>query len=399
MNKKFKVLVVDDEPLYLDEITRLMKLETGYEIFTASDAVQAYAIAEEQLPEVILSDYYMPYEDGFTFCKKIKAHKSLYDTIFVILSVASEVETRVKGLEVGADDFITKPFDPDELLSKVKALLRIKSLQEALKDDKRKLEKLNQELDEGLLALITLLNQLIGLRVPNATLRANKALEMVRWICTRLELDAESIKTLEIAIQLREIGKVSLPDELINKSCCELSEEEKTKIFQFPVLGQLLIANITQLTDVSTTIRHQLENYDGTGYPDKLQSQYIPFASRILRAVNFLEQESSNPNCNLEFLIESVKKARATILDPRITQLLEEYLYLTNDPLWLNDKRQVNVYELQDGMVLANDLYTGTGIKLLQKGFVITQSTAEKILSHHNNDPIINNIYVFNQMK
>lgn len=394
MEKKYKILIVDDEPFYLTEISRALGINSHYQIFTASDTIHAFKIAEENKPEIILSDYYMPYEDGFSFCKKIKSHAFLFDTMFVILSVASEVETKVKGLEVGADDFITKPFDPDELHSKVKALLRIKSLQETLKTDKQKLEKLNQELDEGLLALINLLNQLIGLRVPNATLRASKALEMVRWVNDRLSLDDDVKKTIEIAIQLREIGKITLPDDIVRKNCHELSEEERLKVMQFPVLGQLLIDKITRLAEVSVAIRHQLENYDGTGYPDKLQSQHIPIASKILRAVNLVEQESSKPKCNFDNLIEVVKKSRGTVLDPRITQLLEEYLFLTNDPLWLNDKQQISVYELKDGMVLANDLYTGSGIKLLQKGFLITTSTIEKILIHHHNDPIINNIYI-----
>lgn len=394
MEKKFKILIIDDEPFYLKEISRALEIESKYQIFTAADTVQALQIAEEHQPEIILSDYYMPFEDGFSFCKKIKTHPILFDTMFVILSVASEIEIKVRGLEAGADDFITKPFDSDELHSKVKALLRIKALQEVLKDDKRKLEKLNQELDDGLLALINLLNQLIGLRVPNATVRASKALEMVRWMVERLKLDSETKKTIDIAIQLREIGKITLSDELVKKNYYELSEEDKVKLSQFPVLGELLIGKISRLKNVGLIIRHQLENYDGTGYPDKLQAQHIPFEARILRAVNLVEQETSKPDCNIDNLIETVRKIRGTILDPRIMQLLEEYLHLTNDPFWLDKKQQVSVYELRDGMVLANDLYTGSGIKLLQKGFLITLSTIEKILTHHHYDPIINNIYI-----
>ncbi len=394
MEKKFKILIIDDEPLFLNEISRALEVNSHYKIFTATDTIQAFKISEENQPDIILSDYYMPYEDGFSFCKKIKSHPLLYDTMFVILSVASEVETKIKGLEVGADDFITKPFNPEELHSKIKALLRIKSLQETLKNDKKILEQLNKELDDGLLALVNLLNQLIGLRVPNASVRASKAQELVGWMTERLSLDAQTKKTIELAIQLREIGKITLSDEILKKNFYDLSEDEKTKLFQFPVLGQLLIGKISRLKNVGLVIRHQLENYDGTGYPDRLQAQHIPIEARILRAVNLVEQETSKPDFKLDHLIETVRKARGTILDPRVMQLLEEYLHITNDPFWLDNKQQISVYELREGMVLANDLCTGSGIKLLQAGFIVTLSTIEKILTHHHFDPIINNIYI-----
>jgi hypothetical protein len=148
------------------------------------------------------------------------------------------------------------------------------------------------------------------------------------------------------------------------------------------------------LKEVAHLVRHQLENYDGTGYPDKLLHHQIPLGSRILRVVNYVERHPVSKSLSREDQIEKVQRARGTILDPHVVQLAEEYFQVVEDPFWLPGKRQVSILELQAGMVLAHDLTTGTGVKLLSREAVVTIGQIERILAHHQVDPIVNSVYI-----
>ena len=116
---------------------------------------------------------------------------------------------------------------------------------------------------------------------------------------------------------------------------------------------------------------------------------------QLLRAVNLVEQSASCVKTRPGEFIESLLKCRGTVLDPHVMLLLQEYLRLHEDSQWTEGKKQVSLDDLQEGMKLAIDLYTGSGIKLLPKDSVVHLSSIEKIRHHHHYDPIINGIYVY----
>ena len=395
MKTPVKILLVDDDVDHLTLLEHILLQDGQYRVLKATGVKEALHVAERQIPSLIVSDYYMPDGDGFSFCKMVKAHPGLYDTMFMLLSVASEPSKKIEGLDLGADDYLVKPVNEEEFLARVNVLLRIKSLQEELKNDAKQLEELNAELEKGFLGTITLMTHLIGLRVPNAAVRGQRAAQIVEWMSERLSVDPSEVKMIRIAAQLHELGKITLSDDIVGKDIPSLSNADREKIRQFPLMGCLLVADIPQLEEVGSFIRHQMENYDGTGYPDHLLKDEIPLASRFLRGVNLLEDlEARCPGKTDEVLAE-MTRSRGTLLDPRVTQLLLEYVTEHSDAAWLTGKRQVAVYELREGMVLASDLYTGGGIKLLPKDSVIHLSSIEKILQHHQFDPIINCILVY----
>jgi putative two-component system response regulator len=395
MDNAVKILVVDDDPAHQMLVEDILLRDPDYRVLKASGVREAMEVAEEHIPSLIVCDYYMPDGDGFSLCRKIKEHPHLYDTMFILLSVVSKTEKKVEGLDVGADDYLTKPFSDDELLARIRALLRIKNLQDEVKKESKQLEELNAELELGFLGVITLLTHLIGLRVPNASVRGQRAADITDWICERLHIDAEEQKMIRIAAQLHEIGKITLSDELVSKDPASLTHIELEKLTQFPTMGRLLVGDIPQLRDVGSYLGCQMENFDGTGYPDRLLRDEIPFGSRVLRGINAIEDLEQRHSSKTEEILTALAAMKGTVLDPHIAQLLDEYVRVHADASWLSGKRQISVYELQEGMMLASDLFTGSGIKLLPKNSVIRMSSIEKILQHHHFDPIINNIFIF----
>ena len=118
--KKTVILTADDDPQLLRLVSRNLELE-DYEVLTASDGEQALALVEKQLPDLILLDVMMPRVDGFTVCKHIRKFSMVP---IIIITARGQDRDKVKGLDLGADDYLTKPFSIEELLARVRAVLR-----------------------------------------------------------------------------------------------------------------------------------------------------------------------------------------------------------------------------------------------------------------------------------
>ncbi len=148
----FKILIIDDDPT-LRMILKRTILNQGYEAIVASNGEQGIKLAKEQRPALIICDWMMTPVDGLEVCRTVKADQELSSTFFVLLTAKGEVEDRVMGLDAGADEFLSKPLDMNELKARVRAGLRLYLLNEDLRTQTRELEELNQklrtELDEA----------------------------------------------------------------------------------------------------------------------------------------------------------------------------------------------------------------------------------------------------------
>ena len=122
-NKEIKILLVDDEPDII-EIVRYNLEQVGYQIFSASDGLEALKVADKELPHLIILDVMMPNLNGIETCEKLRQDDSFLNTIIMFLTARGEDYSFVAAFDVGADDYVTKPIKPKVLVSKVKGLLR-----------------------------------------------------------------------------------------------------------------------------------------------------------------------------------------------------------------------------------------------------------------------------------
>lgn len=120
---KEKILIVDDEE-HIVELIKFNLLNAGYDVFTANDGIEAVKIAKAERPNLLLLDLMLPGIDGFDVCKEIKRDNEMKKTSIIMLTAKGEELDKILGLELGADDYITKPFSVRELLARVKAVLR-----------------------------------------------------------------------------------------------------------------------------------------------------------------------------------------------------------------------------------------------------------------------------------
>jgi DNA-binding response OmpR family regulator len=118
--KKTTILTADDDPQLLRLVMRNLQLE-GYDVITASDGQQALELGEAQAPELVLLDVMMPKIDGFTVCQRVREFSAVP---IIIITARGQDQDKIRGLDLGADDYLTKPFSVDELLARVRAVLR-----------------------------------------------------------------------------------------------------------------------------------------------------------------------------------------------------------------------------------------------------------------------------------
>lgn len=395
MEQKPTILIVEDDVLQLQMLAELLKREEKYTVLTAENTTIARQLLREHSVDLIVSDNYMEGETGYEFCRALKQQKEFKSTMFMLLTAEQRIDHKIQALDHGADDYMNKPYHPDEFLSRVRVLLRLKKLQDDLAEESQKLRSAIETLNANFEGVVNLLTKLIALRIPNAVARGAEAARLCRWLAEHFGKDQDELVMIDLAARLHEIGKVTLPDEILQCQHCELSAEQRKRLIEAMLVGEMIVGGIPQFKVIARWLRHQMENFDGTGYPDRLAGEEIPLESRILRAVNFLELLPPNVVGDMNAVQEVLQKARNTILDPRIVQLLHEYLFLHFHPSWIEGKKQINVMDLREGMVLAADLSTGSGKKLLPKDTRITQTILERILSQHHFDPIIGGVYIY----
>jgi response regulator RpfG family c-di-GMP phosphodiesterase len=324
----------------------------------------------------------------------VKDHPQRRETMVIMLTAADQTKEKLTGFEAGADDYVTKPFHPEELLSRVRVMLRMRGMQDDLRRGHEELARLNAALASQMEGIGALLVNIVGLRVPQAAVRAESAWKFVSWVGERLGLTSEELQELQLAARLHEIGKILLSDDLLVRPRSDLNPEERSTVQQFPIMGQLIVGNIPELKHLGLILRHQNENFDGTGYPGRLRGEEIPILSRILRAVTLMEDRGGSEDGS-SAKVELLRQASGNVLDPRIVRLGEEYVTVVEDTTWAAGKAEISLHEVQEGMTIAMDLFTSGGIKLLPAGTRLTSSNITRIRSHHDADPIINRIYVY----
>lgn len=141
--QKAKVLIVEDSQESIDLLVYFLK-PAGYEITTAADGIEAIQMIEKSLPDIILLDIMLPRVDGFQVCERLKKNDRTFHIPVIMITALKELKDKIRALEAGADDFISKPFDSVELLARVKSLLRLKFYYDELIKRNKELERRRQ---------------------------------------------------------------------------------------------------------------------------------------------------------------------------------------------------------------------------------------------------------------
>jgi putative two-component system response regulator len=271
-----RVLVADDTDSVRALFRKLLTAD-GHEVVAAADGVAALEAVAQHHPDVILLDVGMPRLDGLEVCRRLKADPATRLTPVVLVTGLSDMQDRIKGIEAGADEFLSKPVHPHELRARVFSLTRMKQLIDAL---------------DSAEAAFMALALTIEARDPNTNGHCERLAQHAVLLGRALGLPAEDLHALRQGAYLHDIGKVGLPDAVLLKPG-PLTAEETELMRRHPEMGEHLIAPLQSLRRVRPIIRGHHERLDGSGYPDRLRGDEIPLLAQLVGVVDVYDALTS----------------------------------------------------------------------------------------------------------
>lgn len=270
------LMVVDDMPVSRALLKELLTRE-GHTVVTAESAAGALRQLEVIEPDVVLTDIVMPVMDGFALCRAIKSKPTTRLTPVVLVTSLNSRDDRVKGIDAGADDFVSKPFYVEELRARVRSLVRLK--------------RSTDDLDSAD-AVIMSLAMTVEARDPYTQGHCERlALWAVR-VGKRLGLGLNDLAALQRGGVIHDVGKIAIPDAVLLKTG-RLTRAEFTQIKQHTIIGERLCSELRLLRSVRPIVRHHHERLDGSGYPDGLKGSQIPLLAQIVGMVDVYDALST----------------------------------------------------------------------------------------------------------
>jgi putative two-component system response regulator len=259
------VLVVDDS-VANRELIEACLAGVDCEVRAAADGPGALRMIESRTPDLVLLDVQMPGMDGYEVCRLIKANPSCRLLPVVMITSLDRTEDRVRALESGADDYMSKPVERVELVARVRSALRLKAVYDSL-------DRAEQ--------VIFALAAAVEAKDPFTEAHTQRVAESARRIGARMGLSDGELDALYRGGLIHDIGKIGVPDAILLKKG-RLDPEELLRMRAHPIIGESIVSPLPSGADLLPIIRHHHERFDGGGYPDGLRGEEIPQPARIV---------------------------------------------------------------------------------------------------------------------
>lgn len=336
MSYNGKVLVVDDDLFNLtvvgDELSSL-----GYSVVTAFNGKDAIEIAQDSRPDVILLDVVMPVMDGYEVCKRLKELEATKYIPVVMLTALKDTESKYKGLEAGAIEFINKPPDMVELGIRLKNVIELKEYHDFLRDNneilERKVQRKTRELRESFIDTIYRLTIAAEHKERHMASHLKRVSHYTALLARCLGYTEEEAETMFFASPMHDIGKIGIPDEILLKPGKLTDEEFEMMKAHTNIGGKILAQSDSEyLKSAAKFAVHHHENWDGTGYPNGLRGEEIPIEGRIMLMVDRYDamrcprpyKDSFNHETTVRFLTEGHERTSPSHFDPIVFEAFKD---------------------------------------------------------------------------
>ena len=316
------VVVVDDDVTNLKMAgTILSRQHMRVTALKSGRALLDYV--RDNRPDLILLDVRMPEMDGFETLRRLKQETSSGQEIPVIFLTADEnAESEMKGLELGAMDFIKKPFVPEVLTLRVRHIIELVRLQKNLADE---VEIKTQENENLSLRIVQTLAEAIDAKDNYTNGHSGRVAKYTREIARRFGYSQKRQDEIYMMGLLHDVGKIGVPDAVINKPA-KLTEEEYAQIKTHPVLGDRILKNIRERPKLAVGARWHHERYDGTGYPDGLSGDIIPEEARIIAVADAYDAMTSRRSYRgilpQDIVRNEIKNGKGKQFDPAFADIM-----------------------------------------------------------------------------
>ncbi len=409
------LLIVDDERNVLSALRRLLRSH-GYQILVAESGEEGLAILKDAAVDLVISDMRMPGMDGADFLGQVANRWP--DSMRVLLTGQADVDAAFQAVKEGKlYRFMRKPWDENDLLLTIRSalqarqdVLELRRLEQLSLRQNKELQGLNESLEEKVLArtqeveqtasflemayselknsymtAIPVFANLVDMREGASKGHGRRVAELARCIAERMGLDEELVQDIYHAGLLHDVGKIGLPDAIVEKPFTELNPKEKKQLESHSALGADVLLALEPLHNAADFIRSHHESYNGKGYPDRLMGDEIPLGGRILRVANDFD------SVQLGHLVEraiSVSEARGLLkkysgqfYDPEVASVALELLESEGERFQIDSGGEIRTDSggLQAGMVLAREVLNPAGILLLPRGARLSATQIQRL--------------------
>jgi len=438
-----KFLCIDDDRTLQLIVKQILGKAFGSQVLENYQAVtgeEGLSMIEGLMPDIVLCDIQMPGIDGFEVCKQIRQLQP-HCAVILMSAYDAESDNAIKASEAGADAYLSKPLKKGELLFIANFVMRVAHLNDALYEkncqmensldqlkkfhqklailndellsDKRRLganlkemTELNKQMEEKNTQISSMVEELEGRFDSTVGLLASiielnqsghrghseRVAESSAYIAEKMGLTEYQIRNIKTAAKLHELGIVALPS--IEKKE-EAADETKGRNFSnHPLVGEMLLKGFPGFELIADIIRHLHENVDGSGSPDGLYGDRIPVGARIISAASYYDHiKMGDPEITAEQVLEKMDEKSGVIFDETALGHLGHFV-ISQDSSGDEKLLDCTVFNLSDGMELATDIFSESGINLLRKGTVVTEEILNKLMKFHNVDPIVGTIKI-----
>ncbi|OGQ90152.1 MAG: hypothetical protein A2289_19830 [Deltaproteobacteria bacterium RIFOXYA12_FULL_58_15] len=289
------LLVIDDNP----DVLQLMRflLQDEYNIVTESSAESGLALVRNEVADLVISDVMMPGMDGHELCKRIKESEETRQIPVILVTARAGPEGITQGIDSGADDYLPKPFDPPELLARVRSLLRMRKAEADLVRLNRNLKARADDLvDRQRSLFLSTVRCLISALEAKDQYTRNHSVRVTEYamaLARRMNFGERDLRDLELAALLHDVGKIGVPETVLHKPG-KLTSEEFALIKMHSAKGAEIVQQISEIGAVAPAVRAHHERYDGTGYPDGLRKVDIPIGARVMAVADTYDAMTSD---------------------------------------------------------------------------------------------------------
>jgi len=319
------ILCIDDNP----EVLKLMKmlLADEFDLELVTSAEQGLKFLREKGPDLVLCDVMMPGMDGHAFARAVKADETIKHIPIILVTARTGAEMIDEGLQAGADDYISKPFDSTELKARIRSQLRVRQMESELALANKNLRMRTSDLVDQqrslFLSTVKSLASAIDAKDEYTRHHSTRVTDFSLKIAGKMGFSEKELGDLELAALLHDVGKIAVPESILNKPG-KLTQEEFTLIKEHPVRGEAILSPVIELKEIARVVRAHHERYDGTGYPDRLKGREIPLGARIMTIADTYDSITSErpyrKASSHRYAVKEIIACSGTQFDPEVVQ-------------------------------------------------------------------------------
>jgi putative two-component system response regulator len=313
-------IVVAEDDMATRALLRVVLERAGYEVRQVDNGADALAEIMREPPDVALLDIGMPELDGLEVTRRLRSEPETALLPIILVTARGRLEDKVAGLDAGASDFITKPFEPAELLARVRSNQRLSSALTRLENTR-----------DVLIALASA----IDAKDPVTEHHCDRVAELALSLAGAAGLGEEAIEAIGYGAVLHDVGKIGIAEAVLKKPG-ELTDAERVEMQRHPVIGAEILSSLRLGGLIGPIVRGHHEWWDGSGYPDHLRGEAIPVGARIVSVVDAYDAMTHARPYRAALSIEQARaelvRSRGTQFDPDLVDLLLGRLDAVNDP-------------------------------------------------------------------